>query len=158
MNENIVELLLYLFENYIYDNEHSKLDRQSLHNGLTQAGFASVAINNAFSWLEDLNKDVDDFQNMSLSPDHFRVFSKQERMKIDDEGIDFIYYLSHSGILDGIQREILINAVMKLETNQFDVDDLQWLALMVLFSQPDQEQAFANLEALMFDSAEFYEH
>jgi Smg protein len=47
---------------------------------------------------------------------------------------------------------------MKLETNLIDIDDLQWLTLMVLFSQPDQQQALAHLESLMFDTAEIYEH
>ena len=158
MNENIVELLLYLFENYIYDNDSEEFDKQSIKHGLSQAGFTSSTINHAFSWLEDLQSDVGTFQSIPLSTDGFRVFSVHEQLKIDDESIDFIYYLNNSGILDNVQREILINAIMKLETNQFDVDDLQWLALMVLFSQPDQKQAFAHLEALMFDSSEFYEH
>jgi Smg protein len=158
MNENIVELLLYLFENYIYDNESKEVDKQSIRQGLFQAGFNSSAINNAFLWLEDLQKDVKTLQNMPISADSYRVFSASEQTKIGLENIDFIYYLNFSGILDNTQREILINAIMKLETSQFDVDDLQWLTLMVLFPQPDQEQAFAHLEALMFDSSEIYEH
>jgi len=156
MNENIVELLLYLFENYIYENEG--FDEQSIKKGLSSAGFDSSTISNAFSWLEDLQKDVDYYQNMEIDPNSFRVFTESECLKIDVECRDFIYYLINSDILDNVQREILINAIMKLETSHFDVDDLQWLVLMVLFSQPDQEQAFANLEALMFENEEIYEH
>jgi len=158
MNENIVELLLYLFENYIYESDSEKIDKQSLHKGLTQAGFASLTINDAFSWLETLQSDIVLFRDLTISSDGFRVFSQTEQIKLDTECQDFIYYLNDSGVLDNQQREILINAVMKLETPDFDVDDLQWLALMVLFSQPDQEQAFAHLEALMFETSEIYEH
>jgi len=158
MNENIVELLLYLFENYIYESDSEKIDKQSLHKGLSQAGFASLTINDAFSWLETLQSDIVLFRDLTISSDGFRVFSQTEQIKLDTECQDFIYYLNDSGVLDNQQREILINAVMKLETPDFDVDDLQWLALMVLFSQPDQEHAFAHLEALMFETSEIYEH
>ncbi|VAW34581.1 Protein of unknown function Smg [hydrothermal vent metagenome] len=158
MNENIVELLLYLFENYIYESDNEDFDKQTIGQGLSSAGFASLTINNAFSWLEDLQVDVGLYQNIPISSDSFRVFTASEQLNIDEESIDFIYYLHNAGILDNIQREILINAIMRLQTNHWDVDDLQWLVLMVLFSQPDQEQAFANLEALMFDSEEIYEH
>jgi Smg protein len=158
MNENIVELLLYLFENYIYDNESNELDKEEIHQGLSHAGFTSLSINNAFSWLEELKNDVSSFQNMHFSSESYRIFSAKELLKIGEESIDFIYYLNGSGILDSRQREILINAIMKLETNLIDIDDLQWLTLMVLFSQPDQQQALAHLESLMFDTAEIYEH
>ena len=158
MNENIVELLLYLFENYIYENKDADLDEQSIQNGLSQAGFASLTIDNAFSWLEELQNDINSYQNMEIQNDSFRVFTESEYQKIDEECQDFILYLNNSDILSNVQREILINAIMKLEINQFDVDDLQWLTLMVLFSQPDQEQAFANLEALLFETEEIYEH
>jgi Smg protein len=158
MNENIVELLLYLFENYIYESDSKKIDKQTLQKGLTQAGFASLTINDAFSWLDTLQTDILNYRNLTISSDSYRVFSQSEQTKLDTECQDFIYYLNDSGVLDNQQREILINAVMKLETPDFDVDDLQWLALMVLFSQPDQEQAFAHLEALMFETSEIYEH
>ena len=95
---------------------------------------------------------------MQINEHSFRVFTETEQLKLDTECMDFIYYLNSSEILDHVQREILINAVMKLKIDQIDIDDLQWLALMVLFSQPEQEQAFAHLEALMFETDDYYEH
>ena len=158
MNENIVELLLYLFENYIYESDDKDFDKLKIQQGLSSAGFDSLTINHAFTWLDELKSDVVSFQNMQIKPDSFRVFTAAEQCKIDSESMDFIYYLNNAEILDNTQREILINAVMKLETSQFDVDDLHWLALMVLFSQPEQEQAFAHLEALLFETDDLYEH
>lgn len=158
MNENIVELLLYLFENYIYENNNTDLDKKAIHQGLHQAGFESNTINNAFIWLENLQNDIQSYQNVIIQSESYRVFSDSEHQKIDLDCQDFIMYLYNSNILNNVQREILINAIMKPEINHFDVDDLQWLALMVLFSQPDQEQAFANLEALLFETEELYEH
>ncbi len=158
MNENIVELLLYLFENYIYENDSDQLDEGQIQQGLTQAGFSSKAINNAFTWLEDLQEDVITFQAIQIDSDSYRVFTDSEQLKLDTECRDFIYYLNSSEILDSIQREILINAVMNLKINHIDIDELQWLALLVLFSQPDQQQALAHLEELIFETDDFYEH
>lgn len=158
MNENIVELLLYLFENFIYENDSDEFDKNSIQQGLTQAGFSTSTISNAFSWLDDLQEDVKTLQSMKIGSGSYRVFSASEQLKLDNDCMDFIYYLNSSEILDNVQREILINAIMKLETTSIDIDDLQWLSLMVLFSQPDQEQAFAHLEALMFDNDDPYEH
>jgi Smg protein len=158
MNENIVELLLYMFENYIYDNEDEELDKHSIQQGLTHAGFSTKTIDHAFSWLDNLQTDVNTYQNIQMGADSFRVFSNVEQLKLDYECRDFIYYLNNSEILDNVQREILINAIMNLDADDIDIDDLQWLSLMVLFSQPDQEQAFAYLEALMFDFDDLYEH
>jgi Smg protein len=157
MNENIVELLLYLFENYIYENDDD-FDKIAVTQGLSSAGFDTLTINHAFTWLEELKLDVVSFQNMQIKPDSFRIFTEAEQLKLDTESIDFICYLNNTNILDNTQREILINAVMKLETCHFDVDDLHWLSLMVLFSQPEQEQAFAHLEALLFETDDLYEH
>jgi len=127
MNENIVELLLYLFENYLYENKDTDLNDKSIQNGLHQAGFATLTINNAFSWLEELQNDIQSYQNMKIQNESFRVFTDSENLRIDEECQDFILYLNNSNILSNVQREILINAIMKLEINQFDVDDLQWL-------------------------------
>jgi len=55
-------------------------------------------------------------------------------------------------------RELLIDGLLYLKADNIDVDDLQWLALIILFSQPDQEQAFVDLERLLFDPAEIREH
>ena len=55
--ETILDVLLYLFENYIYDDPDVVRDRDSLQNGLIQAGFNPTEINKAFEWLEELSRD-----------------------------------------------------------------------------------------------------
>jgi Smg protein len=52
------------------------------------------------------------------------------------------------------QREILIDRLLALETHDIDVEQIKWVVLMVLFSQPGQELAYARMEDLVFDEGE----
>jgi len=159
MNENIIDLLLYLFEHYLYDNPEQAIDRSLVHNNLREAGFSSPAIDKAFDWLESLSSHYDAEQlSENISAHSVRVFSDSEQEKLDRQCQDFIYYLENTGILDATRREILIDSVMMLEIVDISTEDLQWIALIVLFSQPGQEHAFATLESLLFDSPVNYEH
>ena len=54
MKETILDVLLFLFENYFYDDPDAVLDRDSLQQGLIQAGFSPAEINKAFDWLDEL--------------------------------------------------------------------------------------------------------
>ncbi|WP_154224287.1 DUF494 domain-containing protein [Marinicella rhabdoformis] len=158
MNENIIDVLVYLFENYM--SEHVNLKEQNtlnhIYHGLEEAGFAKPTIDEAFDWLTALGENQ--AQLKPQSNDAIRIYQGLESEKLDDECIDFITYLEGSGILTPHTRELLINSLLHLNADNIDVDDLQWLALIILFTQPEQEQAFASMESLMFDPPVDHEH
>ena len=54
MKESILDVLLYLFEHYFTEDADPVRDRDSLQNGLIQAGFSPTEINKAFDWLDAL--------------------------------------------------------------------------------------------------------
>ena len=54
MKESILDVLLYLFEHYFSEDADLIRDRDSLQNGLIQAGFSPAEINKAFDWLDAL--------------------------------------------------------------------------------------------------------
>jgi len=47
-------------------------------------------------------------------------------------------------------RELVIDRVMALDEAHLTLDNLKWMVLMVLFSQPDEELAFARMEHLVY--------
>ena len=47
---------------------------------------------------------------------------------------------------------------MALKTDEFDLGQLKWVILMVLFNQPGEEAAYAWMEDLVFDSLTGYLH
>jgi len=60
-------------------------------------------------------------------------------------------HLENVGILSPEQRELVIDRLMALEGDDIDLEKLKWVVLMVLFSQPGQETAFARMEDLVFE-------
>src|SRR3546814_17140820 len=58
--------------------------------------------------------------------------------------------LEQHGILDPAQRELVLDRAMALDQDELDLDDLKWVVLMVLFTQPGSEAAYAWMETQMF--------
>lgn len=158
MNENIIDVLVYLFENYLSEQTNLKeqYTKNNIYNGLEQAGFEKPTIDQAIEWLLSINGEQHPVINQSV--DAIRHYTPFEVELLDEEGIDFICYLESTGILTPTTREMLLNGLLNLNADNIDVDDLQWLALIILFSQPDEEQAFASMESLMFDPPVDHEH
>lgn len=152
MKETILDVLLYLFENYFYDDPDAVRDRDSLQAGLIQAGFSPSEVNKAFDWLDELARlrpAPDAPSRGTVGP--VRVYAEVEEGRLDTECRGFLMFLEQNGILDGTQRELVVDRVMALDQEEIDLDDLKWVVLMVLFNQPGQEAAFAWMESHMFE-------
>ncbi|MBS0193848.1 MAG: DUF494 family protein [Proteobacteria bacterium] len=148
--ETILDVLLYLFEHYFYEDPDAVADRDSLQNGLLQAGFSPAEINKAFDWLDELAQ-----QRPLAAPPRgtigpVRMYVEPELAKLDTETLGFLMFLEQQGILDAAQRELVIDRVMALDQDELDLDDLKWVVLMVLFNQPGAEAAYAWMEGQMF--------
>ena len=65
----------------------------------------------------------------------------------------YISYLEQIGILSPPQREILVDRLLALDAPDIDVEQIKWVVLMVLFSQPGQELAYARMEDLVFEES-----
>ncbi len=147
--ETILDVLLYLFENYIYDDPDVVRDRDSLQKSMLQAGFSPTEINKAFDWLEELSRDrpINPAQRHDAP---LRLFAEAELQRLDTESRGFLMFLEQHGVLDANQRELVLDRVMALDQQEIDLDDLKWVVLMVLFNQPGSEAAFAWMESQMF--------
>jgi Smg protein len=148
------DILLYLFENIVNDGCEVWVDESQLTQELQRAGFDEDDIYKALNWLEDLTNlqtnDVAPFLigHTSLST---RVFTQQELLKLDVECRGFLLFLEQINLLDVETREMVIERVMDLQDHQITLEDLKWVVLMVLFNVPGKEQAFEQMENLVFD-------
>jgi Smg protein len=149
MKETILDVLLFLFENYFYDDPDAVRDRESLQQGLLQAGFSPAEINKAFDWLDELAEQRPSTA-VPRSDGPVRVFVDAEQDRLDPECLGFLMFLEQHGVLDADQRELVLDRAMALDQEEVDVDDLKWVVLMVLFNQPGSEAAFAWMENQMF--------
>ena len=155
MKENIFDVLMYLFENYMEDEIEMLPDSDVIRTELLEAGFESCEVNKAFDWLESLSL------QRTIKPTAapaFRIFCAQEKAKLDLECRDLIMFLEQSGILNSSNREIVIDRAMALENEEISLEKLKWIVLMVLLSQPDEEVAFSRMEDIVYDLVPAYLH
>ena len=152
MKENMFDVLMYLFEHYYMDEDTDlSPDRESLHSELMEAGFPSPEINRAFEWLEDLSLQQHNME-APQTENAIRIFSERECERLDAECRGFLLFLEQMGILPPDARERVVERAMALETDDFDISQLKWVILMVLFNQPGAEAAYAWMEDLVFES------
>lgn len=155
MKENIFDVLMYLFENYMEDEIEILPDSDVIKTELMEAGFDQLEVNKAFDWLESLS------MQRTIRPtvtSAFRIFCPEEKEKLDLDCLNFIIFLEHSGILNPANREIVIDQVMALENEEISIEKLKWIVLMVLLSQPDEEIAFSRMEDIVYDLVPTYLH
>jgi len=152
MNENLLDVLLFVFENYMYDDGEVVPDRDSLQVQLLEAGFPLSLIHRALDWLEGLDQHRVQLLASGRIAAPVRVFGDGEARRLDAECRGFLMHLEQVGVLDGASRELVLDRVMALEEHEIvDLEDLKWLILMVLFHQPGQEAACAWMENLLFE-------
>ncbi|MBK8182164.1 MAG: DUF494 domain-containing protein [Candidatus Competibacteraceae bacterium] len=156
MKENVLDVLMYLFQNYMDDHPDPDPDRESIQSELLAAGFRSREVQQAFEWLDSLA----DRQAISLSvnPSSYRIYVQPELAKLDVECRGFLLFLEQGGILGSETRELVIDRVMALQADDIGLQQLKWIILMVLFNQPGQEEAYACLEDMVFDEIPGYLH
>ena len=160
MKENIFEVLMYLFENYMIEGTDSHSDQEMLTTELTMAGFGDGEIVRAFNWLEDLSMMCDQPQNPAVTPSSrgFRFYSEDELNKIGFAGRGLLIELENRGILDPTVREMVIDRVLALDNNDVELEQLKWVVMMVICNQPGNEEIFPWAEELVLDGIEAHLH
>ena len=151
MKENILDVLMYLFENYMNDDIEDDRDEETIRNELQQAGFHNRQISKAFDWLEGLTSLQDEVLIPAQHNVSIRVYTDEETERLDTEARGFLQFLENVGVLDHAARELVVDRIMALDAEDVDMEHLKWVVLMVLFNQPGREEAYAWMEDLVFD-------
>jgi len=148
MKEDIFDVLIYLFENYLDGDSENYPDTDMIASELLDAGFQQPDVRKAFDWLESLTE----IEAINAAvPSSFRIFSSQEEAVFDLECRDFLMFLEHGGILSPANREIAIDRAMALRDEGINLEKLKWIVLMVLLSQPGDSAAFSRMEDIVYD-------
>jgi len=158
--ENVFDVLMYLFENYMDEGAEFHPDQESLTTELTEAGFPRGEIRKAFHWLEGLSAVRARAHALPLPGGGLalRHYTEPELEKLDPACRGFLLYMESSGVLDSTARELVIDRAMALEVEELALDQLKWVMLMVLFNHPGSENAYHLLEDLVFDEMQGHLH
>ena len=153
MSETVLDVLMYLFETYSEQDfeQEPEPDQSVLREELLQAGFGEPEVDHALDWLEGLGARQDEPFAAAPADRSVRLFNTFEMSRLDADCRGYILYLEQIGILTATQRELVIDRLVALGPGDIDVEQVKWVVLMVLFSQPGQEKAFARMEDLVFE-------
>jgi Smg protein len=155
IKQSVVDVLMFLFERYLDDDELSETsrvtdERDSIQIRLEEMGFHNQEINQAFDWLEDLENLQETQQFSPVSETSTRIYSEQEKKLIGIESIGFLHFLEQTHILTPVTRELILDRVVALG-QPLDAEQMKWIIMIVLHTHPGEENALALMENFIFD-------
>jgi Smg protein len=112
MKENVLDVLMYLFETYVDADEEPEPDQNELRGELASAGFGDAEIDRALDWLECLSENQQDVVLNAQTARGTRVYNSVEQERLDVSCRGYISYLEQVGILSPTQREILVDRLL----------------------------------------------
>ncbi|WP_144392455.1 DUF494 domain-containing protein [Pleionea sediminis] len=150
MKNDVLDVLMYIFERF-QDQEFVVIDEANkLAPELTEVGFSDLEIDSALSWIDELSdlRENSEHQTPNTQTQQIstRVFSDEEMDVFSVSARGFLYHLESLGVLDSMTRELVIERIMALEMKDVDIEQVKWISMMVLFNLPGQESACAWFE------------
>ena len=140
VGESMLDVLIYLFENYVINGDSFEPGQDELAKELVGAGFEGAEVDRAFEWLDGLigiNGDcLENDQWQSSSPSSIRFYTKDETLRLKPEGLALLMRLTNVGVLSECTREAVIERVLALESSDVSINNIKWVVLMVLSNHP----------------------
>ena len=153
MKENVLDVLMYLFENYTDTEFTDTGNHDALKDELSGAGFPDEEVTHAFQWLDGL---AERRRQLSLfgSNGVLRIYTRDELARLSTDCRGFLMYLEQLGILTPELRELAIDRLMAIE-EEVDLEKVKWVLLLVLMNQQGSETAYAQIHELVYQDGEY---
>ena len=104
----------------------------------------------ALDWLADLANERER-PGLGSNERAFRLYSPEEQQRLDAPARGLLLELEQAGILSPTQREIVIERLLALESEELGLEQVKWVVLMVLSCQPGEEAACERMEDIVFE-------
>lgn len=153
MKENVIDVLMFLFDNYLNFEDGIPGDEESLATELEEAGFHVVDINKAFDWLGELAQvQKTDFTLIKMpSQTSMRAFLPFEAQKLDLACRGFLFQLEQMKLLDTATRELIIDRAMAIDSEQLTLDQFKRIVGLVMLNSGGHEEMLAWIEDLIYE-------
>jgi Smg protein len=150
------DVLVYLYETYYRPDACP--EPEALVKKLSAIGFEEEEISQALGWLTDLEVANHDFADRYPQQTAFsfgtRVYVRQETDVLGTEAIGFIQFLESAKMLDGMQREIVVERALAADETPITLEKLKVIVLMVLWSQGKEPDGLMFEELFLDDDDE----
>lgn len=130
MSENFLQILFYLFGNYIARELLWPEDSEDLLFELIEAGFSNDEAKQALEWLAGTKTNAAIVAHKQA--DSMRVYTPSEVAKIDTKARGYLLFLEQMGVLDGINRERVIDRVLALDCQVAGILEVHYLLRILL--------------------------
>ena len=97
MKENVLDVLMYLFETYVETEDDPEPDHNELRDELARAGFADPEIERALDWLDGLTDHQESIAFHAQTSHGLRVYNDFEQERLDAACRGYIAYLEQAG-------------------------------------------------------------
>lgn len=152
MKANVIEVLMFLFDNYLSVSEDTLLDEKSLTCELEEAGFDAQEISLAFDWLGELAEIERLAATMLQTPGNaIRVYAQEEQAKLDMACRGYLQSLEAMDLVDATVREIIIDRAMAIEADSLSLQQFKRIIGLVMLNKAPQEEMLPWIEELMND-------
>jgi uncharacterized protein Smg (DUF494 family) len=147
--ENVLSILMYLFKHHIKNSDEATItSEEELVDELESAGFHKPAIESALDWIGNLSSN-ELTQTQLQSPWSRRILTHEELFIFDKKCQSYFLFLQEEKILNPIGVELVISQLLDLNTAKVDVGLIQWVTLMFLYNQDNQDEALRKMELLV---------
>jgi Smg protein len=143
----MIDILVYLFENYYDFTAHPKPD--ALARKLSAVGFEKGEITVALDWLNGLK--AARIAEFSSDRRAVRVYTADEQLKLGVDCLNFVVFLELAGVITPALRELIVERGMSLEDDPVPLPKFKIIVLMVLWSR-DQDLEPLIVEELLYDA------
>jgi Smg protein len=153
---SVFDILVYVFDHYMLVETPRVPERERLARDLERAGFAPGKVERALDWLTELacghERAARAGRTQRGNPrGAVRIYSESEQARLSAECRGLLVSLEQSGALTAQQRELVIERLLALESEELDVEQLRWVVLMVLSSEPGPALGIERLAPLVAD-------
>jgi len=152
---SVLDILIYVFDRYMLAEMPAVPQREHLARDLERAGFARAKVERALDWLTDLafHQERAAPAQTGARPLGLRVFTDGELMRLSTECRGLLLTLERAQVPPVQQREVVIERMLALDADEPDTEQLKWVVLMVLSSQPGYELAVERLGGLVLEAS-----
>lgn len=135
MENTVFDILVYVFDRYMLEELPAETERETIERDLARVGFGEAKVTRALDWLADL---ADFRSNASPGPGPlaFRAFNAAELRRLDADCRGLLASLEQGGLMTALQREIVVDRLLALDTDELSLEQVKWVVMMVLSSQP----------------------
>ncbi len=150
MENTVFDILVYVFDHYLFEELPAIAERADIARDLENAGFRGVNVERALDWLAEL---ADERSRPGLRADEraFRLYTADECERLDAGARGLLLSLERGGILSTTQREIVIDRLLALDSEELSLEQVKWVVLMVLSCQPGEEAACERMEDMVYE-------